>query len=104
MILGPASLTEILVGFLPLSEGEAHAVIVLPGQALVAADHVPLHIFLLLVFTTYASDDLLFVLPLAGARCGFGGCLRGFVLVVEFGLAFLRSVGYHVEVFVLAFG
>lgn len=102
MVLWPALLTEILVGFLPLGKLEAHAVIVLPGQALVAADHVPLHIFLLLVFATYASDDFLLVLPLAGARCGFGGCLRGFVLVVEFGLAFLRSVGYHIEVFVLA--
>ena len=101
-----ALLTVVLVRLLSLGECEAHAVVVLPCRAPVAADHISFNIFLLLVFPTYTPYDF-FVLStfFAGTGSRFGRMFGGFVFRKRFGLQFLRGrLGHHVEILVLAFG
>lgn len=73
----------------------------LPRRAFVAADHIPLDIFLLFIFTTYASDDFFFF---TRRRRGFGLLFRGFVLRLCLG-RFAPLWGFldQIQVLVLAF-
>jgi hypothetical protein len=105
VILGLALLAIVLIGFLALGEGQSHAVIVLPRRTLITTDHIPLDIFLLLIFSTYASDDFLFF-SIARAGCRLGGGFAGLVFLIfrALALALFRSGVGEFEVLVLALG
>jgi hypothetical protein len=104
VVFGLALFTKVFIRLLALGKGQAHAVIVLPCGASIAADHVSLDILFLLIFTTDASNDFFFVL-FAGSWGGFSGWFRRLLLGLALGLAFLRGdILYQLKVLVLALG